>query len=115
MGFALRIGACAIASAAALAASQARADAVNGTKIALAATSLHADHIAGIAGPPVMVEDAGNHEVLIIRPPTHPSVAAIVPAANTTCESAVVLRGRGFMYGIARGETPVLDHPHCAR
>jgi len=82
-------------------------------KIHPAAAKMHAGRIGGSAGPQLVAEEAESREALIIRPPTHPFVAAIVPAANTTCESAVVLKGRGFMYGITRGETPVLDHPHC--
>ncbi|YBV96057.1 hypothetical protein M1D80_21075 [Phyllobacteriaceae bacterium JZ32] len=107
----LRIAAC-VAALPALAALPARADTDGQTRIAFAATRPHTGSSNASAGP-YLPEGAGDGGVSIIRPPTHPSVAAIVPAAGTTCESAVVLKGRGFMYGIARGETPVLDHPHC--
>lgn len=49
----------------------------------------------------------------IISAPRNNAVAHIVAKPNSNCESAVVLRGRSFMYGIDRGETPVLDHPGC--
>ncbi|ERM02253.1 hypothetical protein Q644_02315 [Brucella intermedia 229E] len=49
----------------------------------------------------------------IISAPRDNAIAHIVAKPNSNCESAVVLRGRSFMYGIDRGETPVLDHPGC--
>ena len=48
-----------------------------------------------------------------ITPPQDKAVAYIVGPPNSSCESAVVLRGRPFMVGLDRGETPVLDHPGC--
>ena len=48
-----------------------------------------------------------------ITAPQDKAVAYIVGPANSSCESAVVLRGRPFMVGLDRGETPVLDHPGC--
>ena len=41
------------------------------------------------------------------------AVSYIVSPPNSSCESAIVLRGRSFMYGLDSGETPVLDHPGC--
>ncbi|PRD44435.1 hypothetical protein C5748_07640 [Phyllobacterium phragmitis] len=87
------------------------ANETNDAKIVLAGTNLRADKITGHNGPQGTTKGS---EILIIHPPLHPSVIAIVPPANTICESAVVLKGRGFMYGIARGETPVLGHSQCA-
>jgi hypothetical protein len=49
----------------------------------------------------------------VITAPRDHAVAYIVAKPNSNCESAVVLRGRSFMYGIDRGETPVLDHAGC--
>lgn len=49
----------------------------------------------------------------VISAPRDNAIAYIVAKPNSNCESAVVLRGRSFMYGIDRGETPVLDHPGC--
>lgn len=49
----------------------------------------------------------------VITAPRDRAVAYIVDKPNSNCESAVVLRGRAFMYGIDRGETPVLDHAKC--
>ncbi|MFK0638726.1 MULTISPECIES: hypothetical protein [unclassified Ochrobactrum] len=49
----------------------------------------------------------------IISAPRDNAIAYIVAKPNSNCESAVVLRGRSFMHGIDRGETPVLDHPGC--
>ena len=49
----------------------------------------------------------------LITAPRDRAVAYIVDKPNSNCESAVVMRGRSFMYGIDRGETPVLDHPGC--
>ncbi|NKC21803.1 hypothetical protein HED50_01015 [Ochrobactrum oryzae] len=51
--------------------------------------------------------------VRIISAPRDNAVAYIVARPNNTCESAIVLHGRSFMYGIDRGETPVLEHPDC--
>jgi len=48
-----------------------------------------------------------------ITAPQDKAVAYIVAPPNSSCESAVVLRGRSFMVGLDRGETPVLDHPGC--
>ncbi len=49
----------------------------------------------------------------LITAPRDRAVAYIVDKPNSNCESAVVLRGRAFMYGLDRGETPVLDHAKC--
>ncbi|RCS22400.1 hypothetical protein DUT91_18550 [Phyllobacterium salinisoli] len=98
-----------------LAVQPAHADEMNGAKIILVGTNLRADRIVGPAGSPISNEDTEDNGVRIIRPPNHPSVKAVVPAANKSCESAVVLRGRGFMYGISRNETPVLDHAQCGQ
>ncbi|MFQ0813651.1 hypothetical protein AVM02_07210 [Brucella anthropi] len=51
--------------------------------------------------------------VRIISAPRDHALAHIVARPGSTCESAVVLHGRAFMYGIDHGETPVLDHPGC--
>ncbi|KAB2700669.1 hypothetical protein F9K79_00095 [Ochrobactrum sp. Kaboul] len=48
-----------------------------------------------------------------ITAPQDKAVAYIVGPPNSSCESAVLLRGRSFMYGLDSGETPVLDHPGC--
>lgn len=48
-----------------------------------------------------------------ITAPQDKAVAYIVGPPNSSCESAVVLHGRSFMYGLDKGETPVLDHPGC--
>jgi hypothetical protein len=48
-----------------------------------------------------------------ITAPQDKAVAYIVSPPNSSCESAVLLRGRSFMYGLDSGETPVLDHPGC--
>lgn len=49
----------------------------------------------------------------VITAPRASSILIIVPVANTSCSSAVVLHGRSFMYGLDRGQTPVFDHPNC--
>jgi len=51
--------------------------------------------------------------IRIISAPRDKAIAYIVAKPNSNCESAVMMRGRSFMYGIDRGETPVLDHPGC--
>lgn len=51
--------------------------------------------------------------IKMISAPQDSAVAYIVAKPNSDCESAVVLHGRSFMYGIDRGETPVLDHAGC--
>ncbi len=52
--------------------------------------------------------------IRVISAPRANAVAYIVAKPNSTCESAVVLRGRSFVYGIDRGQTPVLDHAGCS-
>lgn len=49
----------------------------------------------------------------IISPPGDPYVVGVIPAPNTSCDSPIVIRGRGYMYGIDRNETPVLGLPGC--
>lgn len=51
--------------------------------------------------------------IRIISAPRDHALAYIVVRPGRTCESAVVLHGRAFMYGIDHGETPVLDHAGC--
>lgn len=52
--------------------------------------------------------------IKVISAPRDRAVAYIVAKPNSDCESAVVRHGRSFMYGIDRGETPVLDHAGCS-
>ncbi|MHC5231758.1 hypothetical protein [Brucella sp. LJL56] len=52
--------------------------------------------------------------IKVISGPQDRAVAHIVAKPNSDCESAVVRQGRSFMYGIDRGETPVLDHAGCS-
>ncbi|RCW84327.1 hypothetical protein [Phyllobacterium bourgognense] len=50
----------------------------------------------------------------VISPVSDPLVAGVVPAPNTGgCNSAFVIQGRGYMYGVDRNETPVLGNPGC--
>lgn len=51
--------------------------------------------------------------VKVMSAPRDRAVAYVVARPNSDCESAVVLHGRSFMYGIDRGETPVLGHAGC--
>ncbi len=50
---------------------------------------------------------------VVARPPRAPEVTHVVAAPNEGCESAVLLHGRSFVYGLDRGQTPVLGHPGC--
>ncbi|QND51119.1 hypothetical protein HB779_03830 [Phyllobacterium sp. 628] len=49
----------------------------------------------------------------IISPPGDPYVIGVIPAPNTSCDGPIVVRGRGYMYGINRNEIPVLGLPGC--
>ena len=49
----------------------------------------------------------------VIYPVSDPPVVGVVPAPNTGCDSPFVIRGRGYMYGLDRNETPVIGHPGC--
>lgn len=49
----------------------------------------------------------------IISPPGEPYVVGVIPPPNTRCDGPIVVRGRGYMYGINRGETPILGLPGC--
>lgn len=50
----------------------------------------------------------------VISPVSDPLVVGVVPAPNTRgCNSPFVIRGRGYMYGLDRNETPVLGNPGC--
>ncbi|MBA8877965.1 hypothetical protein [Phyllobacterium myrsinacearum] len=49
----------------------------------------------------------------IISPPADPYVIGVIPAPNTGCDAPIVVRGRGYMYGIDRGEIPILGIPGC--
>ena len=64
----------------------------------------------GAAQKPVL---PSPQRMKVITAPRDRTGAYIVAKPNGNCESAVVLRGRSFMYGIDRGETPVLDHAGC--
>ncbi|ATU93516.1 hypothetical protein [Phyllobacterium zundukense] len=49
----------------------------------------------------------------VIYPVSDPVVVGVVPAPNTGCDSPFVIRGRSYMYGLDRNETPVIGHPGC--
>lgn len=49
----------------------------------------------------------------ITTAPRHPSVLMVVPAANTGCGSAIVVQGRSYMFGLDKGDTPVLGRSDC--
>jgi hypothetical protein len=49
----------------------------------------------------------------IISPPGDPYVVDVISAPNTSCDGPIVVRGRGYRYGIDRNETPVLGLPGC--
>lgn len=49
----------------------------------------------------------------VVSPVSDQPVVGVVPAPNTGCDSPLVIRGRGYMYGLDRNETPVIGHPGC--
>lgn len=75
--------------------------------IRVGAAQRHAN-VSGLTNP------ASSHaQPSVITAPRASSILMVVPVANTSCSSAIVVHGRSFMYGLDRGKTPVLDHPNC--